>query len=68
MKKMPVMSTVLWHLQGVPQECKVSDVNLMSFSKAQCKVLHMGQGNPQYQYRAALPRRTWGYWWMKIWT
>ncbi|GAB0178802.1 hypothetical protein GRJ2_000345500 [Grus japonensis] len=26
-------------------------VNLMKFNKAKCKVLHMGQGNPQYQYK-----------------
>ncbi|GAB0209841.1 hypothetical protein GRJ2_003449800 [Grus japonensis] len=26
-------------------------VNLMKFNKAKGKVLHMGQGNPQYQYR-----------------
>ena len=25
--------------------------NLMRFNKAKCKVLHMGQGNSQYQYR-----------------
>jgi len=26
-------------------------VNLMKVNKAKCKVLHLGQGNPQYQYR-----------------
>ncbi|KAK4810908.1 hypothetical protein QYF61_013316 [Mycteria americana] len=26
-------------------------VNLMKFNKAKCKGLHLGQGNPQYQYR-----------------
>jgi len=25
--------------------------NLMKFSKAKCKVLHMGQGNPKHKYR-----------------
>jgi len=26
-------------------------VNLLRFNKAKCKVLHLGQGNSQYQYR-----------------
>jgi len=26
-------------------------VNFTRFNKAQCKVLHLGQGNPWYQYR-----------------
>ena len=25
-------------------------MNLMKFSKAKCKVLHMGQGNPKHKY------------------
>lgn len=30
---------------------KWSHVNLTKFNKVKCMVLHMGQGNPQYQYR-----------------
>jgi len=45
--------------------------NRMKFNKAKCKVLHVGWDNSKHKYRlesgsrAALRRRTWGYWWMR---
>lgn len=47
--------------------------NLMKFTKAECKVLHLGQSNPQYQYRLGNEQIEGNseekdlriYWWMK---
>ena len=46
-------------------------VNLMKINKAKCKVLHLGWGNHQYQYRlgdegieSSLVEKDWGYWWV----
>jgi len=37
--------------RGLHRLEKWTGVNLMRFSKAKCKVLHLGRGNLQYQYR-----------------
>ena len=33
-----------------------AQVNFMRFNKSQCKVLHLGQGNPHYQYKLRYER------------
>ena len=38
------------HPEGPDKLEKWVCVNLMRFNKANCKVLHLGQGNSQYQY------------------
>lgn len=45
----------------------------MNFDMAKCKVLPLGWGNPQYEYKLSaewiesIPTEDLGYWWMKIW-
>lgn len=54
---------------------KWSHGNFMRFNSTKCKVLHLDQRmvsiNTGWGMRrsvAALPRRTWGYWWISGWT
>ena len=44
--------------------------NLIRFSRAKHKVLHLDQGNPRFEYRvgAAMWRWTWVSWWTNSWT
>jgi len=50
-------------------------VNLMKFNQAKRRVLHLGQGNPWYQYQlgdrgmeSSPAEKDLGYWGMKSWT
>ncbi|KAK4832830.1 hypothetical protein QYF61_025818 [Mycteria americana] len=55
---------------------KWSHMNLMRYNKAKCRILHLGQGNLQYQYRlgdngiesSTVEKDLGAYWWMKSWT
>jgi len=54
---------------------KWAHVNLTKFNKAKCRSCTCAGATPSINtgwgmqgLRTAMPRRTWGYWWMKIWT
>ena len=60
------------HLDKLEQWTQVS---LMVFNKSKCIILHLGQGNPLYQYKLRNERiecnsakKDLGYWWMASWT
>ena len=54
--------TTLWGTVNIPEEWDTiqrdvdrleqwAQVNLMRFNRSKCTVLHLGQGNPYYQYK-----------------
>ncbi|GAB0187116.1 mitochondrial enolase superfamily member 1 [Grus japonensis] len=57
--------------RGLDRLERCARANHVKFNKAKYKVLHVGRHNPKHNYRlvgewkAALRRRTWGYWLMR---